>query len=363
MLIFIKKTMTLLTIFWSKRFYHNTIEEWFISLGIILGGIIVAKIFYWFIGKYVKRITQKTKTRFDDILVDALEEPVLFTIGLIASWYAIGLLHFTWRADEVIADIFHLLLVINVTWFLARILDAFIIEYLVPIVEKSESELDDQIMPILRKGVRYMIWILGIIVALNNVGYDVGALIAGLGIGGLALALAAQDTVKNIFGGIMIFVDKPFKLGDRITLEGFDGTIEEIGLRMTRMRKLDGRLVTIPNSKFSENSIENISLEPSRKVTLKLGLTYDTSPDKMKEAIAILHQILEDHEHLVTKDTWTLFDSYGDFSLGINYVYFIKKEADIPKTQTIMHLAILERFNAAELEFAFPTQTIFKKEL
>ncbi len=355
--------MTILTSFFDQKFYHNTVLEWAEALGLILGAIILGKIFYWLSGKYIKSLAAKTKSRLDDLLVENLERPVIFGIGLGMTWYALSLLHFTVAADEFISTMFHIAIVLNVTWFLAKIMDALIEEYLIPIVEKSDSNLDDQIMPIVRKGMRTIIWTLGIIVALNNAGYNVGALLAGLGIGGLALALAAQDTVKNIFGGIIIFVDKPFKMGDRIIINGYDGIIKEIGLRNTRLTKLDGRLVTIPNSFFADNCIENISAEPTRKVALNLGLTYDTTPDQIDEAIAILMQILEDNKDIVTKDTWTLFDTYGDFSLGICFVYYIRKEADIPTAQTKINLEVLRRFNAAGLEFAFPTQTVYKKEL
>ena len=359
-----------LTNFFDKKFYHNTVQEWAIALAIILGGIIAAKILYWIIGRFVKTIASRTKTKLDDILVDKLEEPIVFAVGLGATWYAITgdwqgeeLLHFRAGVAEFFSQLFHLLLVVNITWLVVRTLDALIEEYLVPLVQKSDSDLDDQLMPIARKGVRFVIWTLGIIIALDNAGFDVGALIAGLGIGGLALALAAQDTVKNVFGGVMIFVDKPFRLGDRVKVNGFDGMIEEIGLRTTRLRTLAGRLVTIPNSTFMDQSIENVSMEPSRKVSFSLGLTYDTSPEDMEKALAILHQLLADKKDVVTEDTWTTFDTFGDFALGILFTYYIRKGADITATQTMMSMEILKRFNEAGLEFAFPTQTIYKQEL
>lgn len=349
--------------FWNKVYYQNTIGDWAISLAIILGGILVAKLMYMLIGKFVKSMTSKTKTELDDILVDKLEEPLVYGFATGCAWYAVDRLSFSAKGHDAIGLIFYFIIIFLVTWFLARFVDALIAQYLKPVVEKSDSDLDDQLMPIVQKGVKWIIWTLGIIVGMNNAGFDVAALIAGLGIGGLALALAAQDTVKNIFGGIMIFVDKPFRMGDRIKVNGFDGIVEEIGLRTTRIRTLDGRLVTTPNSTFSDQSIENVSAEPARRVVLKLGLTYDTSSERIEEAIEILMNILNEHQEVLTPDTWTLFDTYGDFSLGINYVYWIKKEQDIPTIQTKINLEILKRFNAAGLEFAFPTQTIYKKEL
>jgi MscS family membrane protein len=204
---------------------------------------------------------------------------------------------------------------------------------------------------------------MGIIIGMDNLGIDITAMIAGLGIGGLALALAAQDMVKNIFGGIMIFIDKPFKIGDRIQINGFDGTVEEVGLRSTRVRTLEGRLLIINNSTFSDNTVVNVSAEHTRKVVLNLGMTYDTTPEQMQQSMDILKQIIIEHEILDIEETSIGFNAFGDFSLGILFIYRIKKEADILGTQTDINLEILKRFNAEGLEFAFPTQTVFKKEM
>jgi len=201
-----------------------------------------------------------------------------------------------------------------------------------------------------------------IVIGLNNVGFDVGAVIAGLGIGGLALALAAQDTVKNIFGGIMVYVDKPFKVGDRIQIHGYDGFVEEVGIRSTRLRTLEGRLVTLPNAHFSDEAVENVTLEPSRKVVVNLGLTYETSPEKMERAIEILKEISTENSDL-EENHLVSFNNWGDFSMGIMYIYFIKPTSDILQTQTDINMAILKRFNAEGLDFAYPTQTIYKKEV
>ncbi len=196
--------------------------------------------------------------------------------------------------------------------------------------------------------------------ALNNAGYDVAALIAGLGIGGLALAMAAKDTVSNVFGGFTIFTDRPFTLNDRIKVAGYEGYIREIGLRSTRLQTLEGRVVTIPNSRFSDTPVENVTLEPSRKVVLNLGLTYDTSPEQMRRALDILTQIGTQHVELEDR-LLVSFNGFGDFSMNILFIYYIKSGADILGTQTEINLLILDRFNAAGLEFAFPTQTLYTK--
>lgn len=344
--------------FLAKEFYHNTVGDWGITLLIILASVVAGKIIYWFFGTVVKKLTEKTETKIDDIIVDMIEEPVVLALTIAGLWYGLHRLEFTDGWYELMGSVYSILLTINVTWLIARLLDAIIKEYIIPLTEKTESDLDDQIVPIVQKGLKSAIWILGVIVALNNAGYDVTAMIAGLGIGGLALAMAAKDSVSNIFGGIMVFTDKPFTMGDRIKIGGFDGTITEVGIRTSRMRTLEGRLVTIPNSQFTGNMVENVSEEPTRKVVLSLGLTYDMTSEKMEKAIDILKSISAENKDIEENIT-VGFNSFGDFSLGITFIYYITKGSDIMNTQTAMNLAILKQFAEHELDMAFPTQTVY----
>ena len=173
--------------------------------------------------------------------------------------------------------------------------------------------------------------------------------------------MAAKDTIANIFGGFMIFMDKPFKLKDRIKIVGVDGTVKEIGLRSTRIQTLEGRLVTIPNMKFTENPVENVSAEPHRKVVLNLGLTYDTTPKKMELALKTLKSIAKKNKNIDEKILLS-FNGFGDFAMNILFIYYIKKSSDILETQTKMNTAILTEFNKNKLEFAFPSQTIYTKK-
>ncbi len=347
--------------FLNQEFYHNTVSEWGITLLIILASIVAGKILYWVFGNVIKKLTSKTKTKIDDIIVDMIEEPVVLALTIVGLWYGLHRLEFTDGMVDFMGKVYHILITVNVTWLIARLVDAVIAEYIVPLTEKTESDLDDQIIPIVQKGLKSAIWILGVIVALNNAGYDVGALIAGLGIGGLALAMAAKDSVSNIFGGIMIFTDKPFTVGDRIKVNGFDGTITEVGIRTSRMRTLEGRLVTIPNSQFTGNMVENVTAEPTRKVLLNIGLTYDMTADNMEKGIAVLKEVAANNSD-IEENIVVGFNSFGDFSLGITFIYYIKKDADIMDTQTGMNLEILRKFSENGLDMAFPTQTIYHKK-
>ena len=345
-----------------QEFYGNSILNWAIAVGILILSFVVVKMLYWIFSNVIRRLTSKTKTNLDDVLINKLEKPLTYLILILGYWISIHYLVFKEEVEIVLENAAYFLLVVDVTAILSRIVDALISEVILPITEKSESSFDNQLIPVIQKGVRSIIWVLGIIIGLDNIGFDITAMIAGLGIGGLALALAAQDSVKNIFAGIMIFLDKPFRIKDRIQVDGFDGTVEEVGLRSTRLRTLEGRIVTIPNSRFTDNSVTNVTSQPTLKVKLNLGLTYDTDEVQMQKAIDILEDIVKD-EDAITDDYAAGFNGFGDFSLNILFIYYVKPDSHWLDTQTLVNKEILRRFNNEGLEFAFPTQTILKKDI
>ena len=350
--------------FLDNKFLDNTILEWLIALAYIVGSFIVVKIAYWIISNVVKKVTQKTKTNLDDVLIETLEKPIVYSIILLGYWIAIHDLHFS--SEKVLAFLQsagYLAGVFILTSIISRVVDALVTEVVLPYVEKTESGQNNFLLPVIRKTLRSVIWVFGIIIGLDNIGFDITAMIAGLGIGGLALALAAQDSVKNIFAGIMIFLDKPFKIQDRIQIEGFDGIVEEVGLRSTRVRTLDGRIVTIPNSTFTDNSVVNVTSQPSLKIVLNLGLTYDTDEKGMQKGVDILNQIVADNLDILDEECAVGFKDFGDFSLGILFIYYVKPEAHWLDSQNTISKEVLRRFNEAGLDFAFPTQTILKKEI
>lgn len=345
----------------DNSYLGNTLQQWIISLLIVLAAIIAGKIIYWIFGNVVKKLTAKTKTKLDDIIVDMIEEPIVFALTLLGIYIGVTLLVLPENVLHWIWLVFQILIVINVAWLVTRLFDSLFEEYLVPMADKSETDLDDQLLPIARKGTKIIVWGMALVVAVNNAGYDITALLAGLGIGGLALAMAAKDTVANIFGGFTIFADKPFKIKDRVKIGGFDGTIKEIGLRSTRLVTLEGRVVTIPNSMFSDQAVENVTWEPSRKVVNNIGLVYDTTPAKMEKAIKILRDIAKKNKNVQEKVLCS-FTEFGDSAMNIFFVYYIKKSADILETKTEMNMEILKQFSKAKLDMAFPTRTVYNKK-
>lgn len=343
--------------FLGQTYYGNTVMNWSLALVIALGAVVVGKIIYWIFGNVFRRVTAKTETKLDDIILDMIEEPIVVAVTVAGIWYGLNRLVLSEGVDSFIGNVTQVLIVLSIAWLITRLLDSLFKQYLAPLAAKTESDLDDQLLPIISKGTKIVVWALALVVALNNAGYDVGAVLAGLGIGGLALAMAAKDTVSNIFGGFTIFTDRPFTLNERVRISGFDGTIKEIGIRSTRLQTLAGTMVTIPNSKFADSPVENVSLEPSRKVVTNLGLTYDTPPEKMEKAIELLQTIGAEHDALDEK-VLTAFNAFGDFAMNILFIYYIMPGNDILQTQTDINLRILKDFTAEGLDFAFPTQTI-----
>ncbi len=191
-------------------------------------------------------------------------------------------------------------------------------------------------------------------------------ILAGLGVGGIAVGLAAQDAIGNFFGSIMLATDRPFEVGDRVVVDSYDGPIEKVGLRSTQIRTLEGHLVSIPNKYLASTSIQNIAKRPHIRRLSTITVTYDTPPDKMREAVSILQDILKDHEGMHEDyPPRVYFSGYGDWALEIMMIYWYHPPSywDYMAFSEKVNLEILERFNKAGLEFAFPSQTIYTKSL
>jgi len=221
--------------------------------------------------------------------------------------------------------------------------------------EKTETDLDDQLLPIVRTGIRVMVWSLGVIIGLNNAGYDVGAVLAGFGIGGLAFALAAQDTVANIFGGITIFVQKPFKTGDLISIEEHKMIVVEIGLRTTTLNDYYyNHVIMIPNGKFISSKITNISRYPGYVRYEDLYLSPISTADQVDLAIKLISDILHNHPELDFGDRIRINDL--EKSPCLHFYYSIHKFSERYRVRTEVGLAIMRAFEQHNLKLALPTQ-------
>ncbi len=228
---------------------------------------------------------------------------------------------------------------------------------------RTESKLDDMLVPIIRKSLRVTIVIL-ILVQVAQILSDkpITSLIAGLGIGGLAIAFAAQDSIKNIFGSLVLFIDKPFELGDRVIVDGHDGPIEEVGLRSTKIRTFEGHLVTIPNGELANKAIQNVGKRPYIRRIADLTITYDTPPEKVDRALEIVKGLLDNHEGMHEDfPPRVFFNDFNSASLNLRVIYWYHPPNywDFMAFTEKFNKEVFRRFNEEGIEFAFPTQTLY----
>lgn len=341
----------------EKVVWGNTVESWGISIIIIVVAIILLKLIALINRKLLRPAAQKTKNKLDDVVVDSLESPILFGIMLLGIWIAIHRLTFPENFIKTVYSAYRILVVLNITWFFARMFSGMLDVYWVDRAHEKHASV--KMVPIVRRTILVLIWIVGIVMALSNVGVNISALLGTLGIGGVAFALASQDTIKNIFGAFTILTDKPFSIGDVINVDGFEGTIEDIGIRSTRLRGYDKRIVTFPNYKIADAYVTNISSEPMRRVVVNLGLTYDTKPEGMKQAMELLQAIPTKVSDVSSDGLVANFTQFADSALIINFVYFIVKGADVNGTISKVNMQVLTDFTNVGLNFAFPSQTVY----
>ena len=341
----------------ENELWGNTIENWGISILIILGAIIIVKLLSLLGKKVIKPFVTGTDTHLDDVIFYSLEAPVKFAIILLGIWIAIHRLVYPDSFVKVVDNAYSILIVLDITWFFGRLFSSLLQVYW----GKQSNGQANKMMPIIKRTILVIVWLIGIVMALSNVGVNISALLGTLGIGGIAFALAAQDTVKNVFGAFTILTDKPFSIGDTIRVDSYEGTVVDVGVRSTKIMNYDKRIITFPNYKITDTSIVNISSEPMRRVVLNLGLTYDTTSEKMKEALELLKSIPKRVENVSSNpsDIVAVFTEYSDSALAIMYIYFIEKQGDILGVTSNMNMEILAAFNKGGLNLAFPTRTVY----
>jgi MscS family membrane protein len=325
----------------------------------LLTGLILMKIFAFFLDNYVRRIAEKTKISWDDDLIDGIERPGEFIFLFTFYFLSYSNLQFSVTISHFLAVTLEIALSFTIVWLFYNLSEVFS-KYLGVLTSKTETELDDQLIPLIRKTLRFFVIVMGVIAILQNNGYNVASLIAGLGIGGLAVALAARETLSNFFGSLTIFLDRPFKIGDWVKSGSVEGTVEEVGFRSTRIRTFYNSLVSVPNSNLANTDIDNLGLRKYRRLKTVLNLTYSTTPEQMEAFVEGIKAIVKANKHMRQDYYEVHFNSFGAHSLDVLvYVFF-----DVPDWSTELqqrHNFLLEILRLAKevgVEFAFPTQTL-----
>lgn len=358
-------SMTLISEIFNQTLFGVSIIKLGFFFIIIFITFLLKSIFFYIVDKKIAILVRKTKPELFDLLSNAIKNPTGYLILLQGFYLAILSLQLPEKIGQfeialIIRPIYILLISFILLYFIFKIID-IIAYYLYQEAKKSESALDDQLVPLLVKSLRILVTTVGILFILQNFGYNVTSLIAGLGLGGLAFALAAQNTVSNLFGSITIFSDKPFQLGDWIQVGDIEGTVEDVGFRTTRVRRFDQALVTVPNSQFINTGVINYSAMKKRRISFNLMIAYGTSANKINEVVAGIKKIIEENEKFDHSYYIVRFTEFGAYSLNI-FIYCFASTTDWAESLMIkeeFNLKIMQLLEELDVEIAFPSQAIY----
>jgi MscS family membrane protein len=345
----------------QRTFLGVELWQYVASLIYIFLAFAVARVLDYLICVQLKKWAEKTSTTLDDIIISIAHGPIKVVSFVI--FLHIGLQVFRWPGwiEIWISRGLQLVVAISLTYMLVKLIDVSIVHWRRRAAAK-EKTFNEQLFPVISKALKTFVIIIAILVTSQNMGLNITGVLASLSIGGLALGLAAQDTVANLFGAVAVFVDKPFQVGDSVKLESVEGTVESIGLRSTRIRNPDGHLITVPNKTMGNATIINITRRPSIRTVMDIGLTYDTPPAKVRRAVQILTDVYKSHPK--TKDLVVAFNQFAASALNIRVVHWWDGADNKQYMAGLqeLNLAVQEKFEAEKIAFAFPTQTVLLKQ-
>lgn len=337
----------------------NRLQDYLVALCIFLGSVITLNLIKKMILTRLRVLVSKTETKFDDLLLDLGSQTLLPLLYLSAVYFSVRQLALNPIFEKLVNAAAVIILTIQITRLLLAAAVFFIEKtWLRTEVQKGSSSITKSIMTM----VKIVIWGLGVVFILENLGFNISAVMAGLGIGGVAVALAAQTILGDLFNYFVIFFDRPFEEGDFIVFDDYMGHIENIGIKSTRIRALGGEQITISNSHLMGTKIRNYKRMAERRVLFKFGVIYETPNEKLKKIPEIVKQIIQSVPK--TRFDRAHFRDFGSYSLDFEAVYFVlgsdfNQYADIHQT---IGFLLKESFEKEKIEFAYPTQVEYFKE-
>ncbi|MBA3848518.1 MAG: mechanosensitive ion channel protein MscS [Opitutus sp.] len=337
---------------------ENTLAHYVIAAGFLVGGVLLRRVVTNIVFHYLKKLASRTETTLDDKLFPAMEGPAATFVMLFGIFTSLKVLKLSGNTDHYLSLGSTVAFSVAIFWGLYRAFNA-ILEHAHEIAVEKQMGVA-AFMPWIKKTLITLFVVLGVLVTIQSLGYDVKAALGALGIGGLAFALAAQDTIANIFGSVVVATDQPFRIGETVTIGSHTGTVEDIGLRSTKIRKVDRSLVTVPNRTVANESIVNLSRFTARRVEQVVGLTYGAKADQLEGLVAEIRRLIESDPAVHAPDTHVYFRDFSASSMDIWIVYVLKSPdfAQHMQVRQRLNLAIMRAVEARGLSFAFPTQTV-----
>ncbi len=335
-----------------------------IILGVVffLGAIFCAFIFRFVLIRLFYFFLKKIKKKEENSLFQAYFKSFLKPIGNLAFLLSLKFLNAFLKLGSFqgfFNKTLEILFIVNISWFFYALVHMMSL-YFQKKASQTESKLDDQLVPILRKFLKALVLILAALFVFQNLGYSISGILAGMGIGGFALAFASKDALSHIFGSIIIFTDKPFQVGDWIVTSGIEGIVEEVGLRSTKIRTFEKTLVSVPNNTISNAVVENVSARRQRKVSFYLGIKHTTPSHLVKKALEELERLLKKHPKIDASSCVVRFREFGSSSFNIFFSFFTLATAlaQYLQIQEEVNLAILETLEKLGVQIAVPATTV-----
>ncbi len=355
--------METLTVLLDQTFLGISIARYAAAFGVLIAALVIKRILAHLFATVLLPIAQKTRTRYDDLFLEGLRKPAELLVLIGGLFVILQIMQLP--SEPVDVDRFaHALLKVLVTFDIAWVmfnLVTLLDTYLERWVSHTESTLDDHMLPFLRKSLRAFIVFMAFLMVIQNLGYSISGLLASLGIGGLAVALAAKDTLSNIFGSLMIILDRPFHIGDWIKAGDMEGTVEEVGFRSTKIRTFAKTLITVPNNKIADMPLDNFSRMPKRRIKLSIGVSYETSPTQMRAAVEQIRSMLKNHPAIDQEFMLVHFTDFNESSLDILVYCFTTTTVwgKYLEAREDVSLTIMDILEQLGMSIAFPSRSVY----
>ena len=357
--------------FLSIEFLNNSVKDYLYFFLVIIVGLIITKpIISYLLRIAYKLFGSKDSDNERDMLKSLLRKPLYYFFLLMILYIGLNSLNFPneWSLVDssefglkmIIDKGFYLAVICSIFWTILRSVE-FVGVKLKDRAAQTESKVDDGLIPFAIDLTKVLVYIFALIIILGNVfNVNITALVAGLGVGGVAIALASKESIENLLGSFTIFFDKPFAVGDVITLGGVTGKVEKVGFRSTRIRTFDKSIVTVTNKNIINTELDNLGVRPVRRVKFNIGLTYDTTIEQIKNIVNDIQKLVDDHP-MTNEDGRVRFLSFGASSLDIMVLYYVNSPEweNLIDTQQKINYSIIEIVNKHNSEFAFPSTSVY----
>ena len=342
-------------------YFNNPLWKWGLAAGIAVSILIVTGVLKVIIVHHLRKLAEKTRTDIDDLIVDLLGKTHFILLLLISVYLGSKTLSLPDSVDNLIRSLAIIAFLMQIAIWGSALITYWITRY-----AREKMKVDAaSVTTISAFGFigKWVLWSIIILLSLDNLGFDINALIAGLGIGGIAIALAAQSILGDLFASISIVLDKPFVVGDFIIVDELIGTVENIGLKTTRIRSLGGEQIVFSNEDLLSSRVRNYKRMMNRRIIFSIGVIYQIPYEKLAAIPSMIKEIIESHDNI--RFDRAHFKEYGDFSLNFEIVYYMLVPAYniYMDTQESINLAIFKKFEKEGIEFAYPTQTLFLEKV